>query len=138
MHPLKPYLLNENLVTEDTWAGIEESAIENNLRLMDAAIQHGRWTAAELLRHLQLAFEHAFLSAFSWDEGTMAFDPEKRLSSSNRVPVELDAAELVTNGVAACLNDMEQEEWLEEQKDQWVHFHPAGDRLRHLGHREKS
>ena len=67
----------------------------------------------------------------------MAFDPEMRLSSSNRVPVELDAAELVTNGIAACMNEGSQEKWLDEHEQYAIHFHPRGDRLRHLGHREK-
>jgi len=136
-HPLRTYLRNEDLVSEKTWVGIEKEHREEGIRLVDAVIQTGKIQPAEVIRHLQSAYENAFLSAFLWQNGTVSFEKGARIQEKNRVPVELDAAELLTEGIARALGNKGLLAWLKERND----LHPVfirEDGLRHLNHREKT
>ena len=90
-----------------------------------------------MIRHLQTAYERAFLSAFTWQSGTVYFERGARIQEKNRVPVELDAAELLTEGIAQALGEQGLLDWLNERNDLFPVFTPEQG-LRHLSHREKT
>ena len=134
-HPLASYLQSESLVSVDTMAAIELET-QGGKRLVDAVIQHGELTPAEVIRHLHASYERAFLEGFTWAEGDLWFERGGRIQSDNRIPVELDAAELLTEGVKRGVGEDSLLLWLDSKNEMKPCFHPT-ERLRHLGHREK-
>ena len=136
LHPLQAHLYGEEILAENTWIEIEKASSEGGMRLVDAVIQYGSVDPADVIRHLQKAYEASFMETFRWVEGEIRFESGGRIQNESRVPVELDAAELLTAGVFHGLQEDGLNQWLKAQWGKTPVFEPV-PRLRHLGHREK-
>ena len=137
VHPLEAYLVEEELVSSDDWARINGLLNTVDIRLVDALVQEGILRAEEVIRHLQCAYERAFLNSFSWGTGFIWFERGGRLNSPDRIPVELDASELLTEGALYALGEEGLLEWLEECGSARPLYDVECQGLRRLGHREK-
>ncbi len=77
------------------------------------------------------------LSAFPWVQGTVVFDRGARLPLEDRVPVELDAAKWLTQGIEHGLGREGLADWLAEQGEREMSREVSEGLPRRLSTREK-